>query len=129
MNLVVYSKFCVPCIYKEKWSNFQRLAREKGHKVKVVRTTYRPLAHAKATKIWGDEYYSTFVAFPTGSNKTINECLDMWQDSAQNKMVKPGRVKSRRKKNDMQRLRKAKRSVRVDRAENPAGEAKTEDSK
>lgn len=124
-KLLVYTKFCLPCIAPEFWDMFQKEALKQGYEIKVCRTTYRPFAHKKATEIWGDDGYTAFGVFPDGQAISLERIMDMWTDNVKNKRVKSGKKKSRKgAKNDVQRLRKTSRTIRVDSVENPAVEIK-----
>lgn len=120
-KLLVYTKFCLPCIMEEFWANFQKEALKQGYEIKVCRTTYRPFAHKKATEIWGGDGYTAFGVFPDGQAIALERIFDMWIDNVKDKQVKTGKKKAKKgANNDVQRLRKASRSIRVDSVEDPA---------
>jgi len=128
-KLIVYTKFCLPCVMPEFWDMFQKEALKQGYGIKVCRTTYRPFAHKKATEIWGADGYTAFGVFPDGQAIALERIMDMWRDNAKNKLVKAGKKKSARKgKNDVQRLPKTSRSIRVDSVESPATKIKVENA-
>ena len=128
-KLTVYTKFCLPCVMEEFWAMFQKEALKQGYEIKVVRTTYRPFAHKKATEIWGGDGYTAFGVFPDGKALTLERIMDMWIDNVKNKRVKAGKKKAaRRSKNDVQGLPKTSRSIRVDSVENPTTKIKVENA-
>lgn len=60
-NVIVWSKFCLPCIRQEAWSRFEKYCQSKGWLITMCRTTYLPKLHEQATSIWGNENYTMFV--------------------------------------------------------------------
>lgn len=64
--LTVYSKFCIDCVWPEKWVKVQKFAAKNGFKLNVERTTYHPRRHEKAANIWGSDSYTAFLVTPKG---------------------------------------------------------------
>ena len=60
-NVIVWSKFCLPCIRPEAWSRFEKYCQSNGWLITMCRTTYLPKLHEQATSIWGNENYTMFV--------------------------------------------------------------------
>ncbi len=128
-KITVYTKFCLSCVMPEFWDMFQKEALKQGYNIKVCRTTYRPFAHKKATEIWGGDDYTAFGVFPDGAATTLERIMDMWIDNVKDKRVKAGKKKAaKRSKNDVQRLPKTSRSIRVDCVESPATKIKVENT-
>ena len=128
-KLIVYTKFCLPCVMEEFWNNFQKEALKHGYDIKVQRTTYRPFAYKKATEIWGGDGYTAFGVFPDGTATALERIMDMWIDNVKDKRVKAGKKKAaKRSKNDVQRLPKTARTIRVDSVENTATKIKVENA-
>ena len=93
-KLIVYTKFCLPCLMEDFWQQFQKEATKRKFEIKVIRTSYRPFSHRKAVEIWGSDDYSAFAVFPNGDALKLERIMDMWTDDVKNKMAKPGKKKS-----------------------------------
>ena len=118
----VYSKFCMGCVLGESWGKLLVKAVKKGYDVKVHRTTYRPLLHKKASKLYGSQNYAFFFEIE-GEIKSLEEFKEMIDD-IKDKRVKSGKKKPVRRKNGMS-TRKPKR-IRVDSVESEVVEIKVE---
>ena len=103
-EIILYTKHCAKCMYKEQLERLQKYAIEKGKSVKVKRTAYRPSWHKKAAELYGSEDYNIF--FVEGA-KIVD--LLSWQSKTKKKPVSSGKKKG---KNGVQRLPKTKRSNR-----------------
>lgn len=78
----LYTKFCVECVRGEGLRVLRSYLNEKRLRLEIIRTTYRPLLHAEASKAWGGEDY---VMFLEHGKKRIDfdyaiECLDNGKD-------------------------------------------------
>lgn len=60
-QVVIFSKFCVPCVKGESYKRMERYLNMNGYDWKVVRTTYLPKAHQEATAKWGSDNYTIFL--------------------------------------------------------------------
>lgn len=60
-QIVIFSKFCVPCVKGEAYTELENYLNSNGYDWKVVRTTYLAKLHQEATKKWGDENYTIFL--------------------------------------------------------------------
>ena len=122
----VYTKVCLPCVDKKEWREFQRLVWDAGYEINVVRTTYDKALHQEATELWGSENYIAFVLAPNGEALNLGKAKKMFE-GINNKLVEAGKTKPVRKGNkNVQRLRKAKRSIRISAVENTPGEVKVQ---
>ena len=68
-EVIVWTKFCVPCVNREGWEIFEEYCKKRGVVVTVVRTTYLTQLHEQATALWGGEDYTIFI-------QKNRECLD-----------------------------------------------------
>lgn len=88
-TLIVFSKFCVDCVWPEAWAKILKFATKNGYKIEVERTTYHPKRHEKATALWGDDNYTAFLMTPKGYPIDILELSKSltteggWQDDMQ----------------------------------------------
>lgn len=60
-QIVIFSKFCIPCVKGEAYTELENYLNSNGYDWKVVRTTYLEKLHQEATKKWGDEKYTIFL--------------------------------------------------------------------
>lgn len=60
-QITIFSKFCIPCVKGEAYTELENYLNRNGYDWKVVRTTYLPKLHEEATKKWGDEKYTVFL--------------------------------------------------------------------
>lgn len=122
----VYTKVCLPCVMKKNWQDTQRAIWSAGYDIALIRTTYESGAHKEAMKIWGSDDYVAFVLMPNGEAVTLGKAKHMFEE-IKDKMVKAGKTKPVRKgKKNVQGLRKAKRSIRVDAVEDSPVEIKVQ---
>ena len=122
----VYTKVCLPCVMKKNWQDTQRAIWSAGYDIALIRTTYDSGAHKEAMKIWGSDDYVAFVLMPNGEAVTLGKAKLMFEN-IKDKLVAAGKTKPVRKgKKNVQGLRKAKRSIRVDAVEDSPSEIKVE---
>lgn len=123
----IYTKVCLPCVMKkQEWHDFQRSVWNAGYEINMIRTTYDKELHKEATKLWGDEGYIAFVLMPNSEVETLEGAKKMFED-IRNKLTQAGKTKPVRKgKKNVQRLRKTKRSIRVDSVEDSPSEVEVE---
>lgn len=130
MDLDIYTKVCLPCVMDKDWTRLQLRLIHAGYKLHVRRTTYDPSLHKQASKLWGDENYLAFAAFPDGKITALGAINDMLDNEIKDKRVKAGKTKpvrkKRSKKNDMLGLPKTPRRIRLDAVESEAVEIKVE---
>lgn len=125
-KITVYTKVCLPCVYKSRWTDIQRSVWRAGYDTKIVRTTYDQEAHKEATTLWGADNYIAFAIMPNGEAVAVGRIKKMFDD-IHDKMIKAGKSKPVRKgKKNVQRLRKTKRPIRVDAVEDTPGKIKVE---
>lgn len=60
-ELVVWTKFCVPCVNREGWDLFEEYCKKNGYIATMIRTTYLPQLHEQATALYGSENYTIFI--------------------------------------------------------------------
>lgn len=126
-NLVnVYTKVCLPCVMKKDWKETQRAIWNAGYEINLIRTTYDPGYREEAEKLWGSDNYVAFVLMPNGEAVTLGKAKLMF-DNIKDKLVEAGKTKPVRKgKKNVQGLRKAKRSIRMDAVEDSPVEIKVQ---
>lgn len=61
MKAIIYTKICLPCVYGEGWTLAQKWGITNKVNLKVRRTTYNPLWHELATKVYGSDKYLAFM--------------------------------------------------------------------
>lgn len=130
-DIVIYSKWCVPCLYPEEMLAINYYASEHDLTVQLVRTVYRPADHKRAMELWrcregvppheleeAIENYPTFVVY-----KKITRLEDFI------KMIKAEQLKDKQvKADDLQRLSKTKGAVGENRLDGPIPETPTENT-
>lgn len=83
-KITIYTKFCLPCQWPAETGIVNRWADKYKFKVKVVRTTYRPAKHAKASELWGSDSYQAFVNYHGINTRFVDfvdECaIDLEED-------------------------------------------------
>lgn len=125
-KITIYTKVCLPCVYKGRWTDIQRSVWRAGYDMKIVRTTYAPELHKEATTLWGADNYIAFAIMPNGEAVAVGRIKRMFED-IHDKMIKTGKSKPvRKEKKNVQRLRKTKRPIRVDTVEDSPVEVKVE---
>lgn len=102
-KIIVYTKYCLSCLYPDEHLELIKWAQRKDTKIEWRRTTYRPIWHAKASKLYGSEDYSSFVV----KNGKVIDFMDFIK-SCKNKITPEGE----KKQNDVLGLPKTKRSNR-----------------
>lgn len=129
-DIVIYSKWCIPCTYPELLTAINMYALNNDLDVQVIRTAYRPADHKKATEFWAQAAglseddaanYPTFVVYKNIYD--IEEFVKMITNT-KNKLVKKGKAKD-----DVQRLSKAKRVKRKNSLDGEASKTSMEDEK
>lgn len=65
MDIQIYTKICLHCVYQEQFKKAQTLMNQKGIIPEIIRTQYLPKEHAEATKLYGNENYVAFVYIPS----------------------------------------------------------------
>ena len=112
-QLEIYTKVCLPCVLKSKWTDLQRLMARNKIPFRVFRTTYDQALHSKATNLWGNGAYMAFAVFPNGKIVSLSELRRELNriDEPTDKLVKAGKAKPVRKgkKHDVRRLPKTTR--------------------
>lgn len=78
--VTIYSKFCVPCVKGDSFREFEDYCRKRNVPVEICRTTYQPALHQKATQIWGNEFYTVFVALRNGKKYDFDVTMEMIRD-------------------------------------------------
>lgn len=69
MDAIIYTKFCLHCIYGERFDNAMEFLKRNKIIPDFHNTQYYPVEHREASKIWGNENYFAFVLY---NNKTID---------------------------------------------------------
>ena len=92
-KIVIYTKFCLPCMYPAKWAEVKKWAMKNEVKVKIRRTAYRPDWHIIASIKYGRPNYYAFVI---GTDDTVTDFIDF---DTKSKPVLNGKKKGMR--NDM----------------------------
>ena len=128
-TIKLYTKVCARCMWPAKMNLLQSYAQNKGAKLKIMRTAYRPDWHKKATEIYGSEDYTAFI-YEGGRVKDFIS----WTGKTKAKPVKNTKAKrtkktkaKKAKKNDLRELPEAKGSDREDSVAVAQDETKTED--
>lgn len=65
MDVQIYTKICLHCVYQEKFNEVETLMNKAGIIPEIIRTQYLPKAHEEATKIYGRDDYVAFVYIPS----------------------------------------------------------------
>lgn len=120
--ITIYSKHCFKCLYSDQFNTIKNWTTQKGYDLDMKRTAYRPSWHKEATELWGGEDYNAFVVNERGKVMELSSFLD----KCRNKAVRAGKKKGT-KKNDVQRLSKAKGSSRKTSVAKAKDMAKVED--
>lgn len=121
VDIIVYTKFCLKCEQPDELMKLAIYCMWNDLTYKVVRTSYRPSDHKRATEIWGDEDYRAFVVYDDVVE--FGDFIDMITDS-KNKLVKIGKRKDGR---SVQRLPRPKGTNKAPQVPNPTNAAETQD--
>lgn len=117
----IYTKVCLPCVWKSKWTEIQRNLHKAGFKEQIFRTTYEPAWHEEATKLWGSDNYLAFAVLPDGAKVAIGAIMKHMNTEPKDKLVKAGKKKPVRKgkRHDLRGLSETTRPHRKNPVENP----------
>lgn len=110
VKVIVYTKWCLECVWPEEVKILRIWASDKN--IKVKRTSYRPDWHRKATKLYGSEDYDAFVVY-----KGKVEDFVSFVNDCKNKLVKEGKLKD-----DMPNLQRTEDANREDGAKDKSAQ-------
>lgn len=96
-QVVIFSKFCVPCVKGEAYHRLEHYLNVNGYDWKVVRTTYLPKLHEAASRVWGGDDYTIFL-YQNGRTldfdyavERIDKGLELFEDDEMRTKKKPVR--------------------------------------
>lgn len=88
-RIVLYSKFCIKCMWPEELRRFQEYVVRNGYSYEFRRTAYRPKWHKEASEIYGGEDYTVFF---TEGGKVVD--LLTWEEKTKKKPLRKGKKKN-----------------------------------
>lgn len=100
MKAIIYTKVCLPCVFKNKWALVQGWAVAHDVDLQVRRTTYNPIYHKMAVNAYGGDKYLAFA-------KIKDATIDLARLA---EMIEVENIEE--ENNDLRELLRAKKSTR-----------------